>query len=165
MARRLFEPSAVRRQRSAKNLSLWRLVLAGPAVIIGTAFALPQYRLQAIKQFHYKGSTLKKSTMPCTFCHVNDSGGAPWNSFGENLRKTFRENPDRSISEALFLLLKQDLDSDQDGYSDILEVYAHTLPGNPESKPAKPLDALKTAFAKAGDIEQYAPESPSKKSP
>ena len=162
MARRLFERSAVSRTPSAKNSSIWHFILAGTAIIIGTAFALPKYRLQAIKQFHYKGSTLKKSTMPCTFCHVNDSGGAPWNSFGENLRKTFRENPDRSISEALYLVLKEDLDSDEDGYSDVLEVYAHTLPGNPESKPEKPLEALKTAFAKAGGLEQYAPVPASK---
>ncbi|GEM48032.1 thrombospondin type 3 repeat-containing protein [Deinococcus cellulosilyticus] len=162
MARRLFEQQAVSRQPSAKNSSLWGLVLTGFAVVIGTAFALPQYRLQAIKQFHYKGSTLKKSTMACTFCHVQDSGGAPWNPFGENLRKTFRENPDRSVAEALYLVLEQDLDSDGDGYSDVLEVYAHTFPGNAENKPEKSVDALKTAFEKAGGLEQYAPVAASK---
>ncbi|WP_188998976.1 hypothetical protein [Deinococcus roseus] len=125
--------------------------------LLGTALALPQYRLQAIKQFHYKGSTLKKSTMPCTFCHVKDTGGDPWNAFGENLRKTFHENLDKSIAEAIYLVLEKDLDSDEDGYSDVLEVYAHTLPGNPESKPTAHVEALKTDFAAAGGLKQYQP--------
>lgn len=147
MARRSFDPSG--------PFLRFCLLMGTGILLVGSAFALPQYRLQAIKQFHYKGSPLKKSTMGCTFCHVKDAGGAPWNAFGENLRQTLRENPSKSMADALYLVLAKDLDSDDDGYGDALEVYAHTLPGDPSSKPTQKLEDLQAEFVKSGGLEQY----------
>ena len=103
--------------------------------------------------------------MPCTYCHVNADGGAPWNPFGQAIQATFaseaREGRHLTFPQALSTLLKADTDADGDGYPDALEVYAKTLPGDPASRPGQPLDELRAAFAAAGGAEQFA--APKKK--
>lgn len=119
------------------------------------ALAMPKYRAQAIAQLHYAGPIWSRKTMACTFCHVGDSGGAPWNSFGEELKATWRAEPDASFADVLYQTLAANEDADGDGYPDALEVYAHTLPGDPDSKPAESLEALQKQFEAAGGTAQY----------
>ena len=74
--------------RSRAALAL--LALAGA----GAALALPGFRLTAIQQFHYdQGNPLweyDRKVMSCAYCHVKESGGAPWNAFGQTLQQQFR---------------------------------------------------------------------------
>lgn len=139
---------------------LGALVLSAPV-----ALAMPGFRLSAIRQFHYdQGNPLweyDRRVMACTYCHVNPSGGAPWNPFGEAVRATFRADAQagrhRKFPDVLYTLLASDRDADKDGYSDVLEVFARTLPGDPASKPVEPLTQVRAAFDQAGGIKQYAP--------
>lgn len=130
--------------------------------------AMPAYRLTAIQQVHYdKGDPLWQysgKVMACTFCHVNAKGGAPWNVFGQALQKGFQTSPKAKFAEVLYSVLAANGDSDGDGYPDVIEVFAHSLPGDAGSKPAKPLAQLETEFAAAGGVGQYAPKAGQDKS-
>ncbi|GGM13549.1 hypothetical protein [Deinococcus aerophilus] len=137
------------------------LVLLGAPV----ALALPKYRLQAIPQLRYDADnplwTLDRRVMACTYCHVHEGGGAPWNPFGEAIRAGFRADAEAGgkgkFPDVLYATLQAGQDADGDGYPDALEVFARTLPGDPASRPDQPLAEVQAAFAVAGGVEQYAP--------
>lgn len=136
------------------------VVLAAPV-----ALAMPKYRNQAVVQFHYDRDNplwqLDRRVMACTYCHVKDTGGPPWNSFGEALRSVFRADAGAGkhskFPQILFSVLQAGGDADGDGYPDVLEVFARTLPGDPKSKPTQPAADLQAAFERAGGLAQYAP--------
>ena len=138
------------------------VLLAAPV-----ALALPRYRAQAIGQFHYDQGNplweLDRRVMACSFCHVNEGGGAPWNPFGEAIRAGFKADAaagqQGKFPDVLYAVLKADADADGDGYPDALEVFARTLPGDPESRPDTPLTNLQAEFAVAGGVAQYAPKA------
>lgn len=140
-----------------KGLAWVFAALVGAAACAPFALARPVYREQAIRQLHLKGSVLSRSTMACTYCHVQDRGGAPWNPFGEALKAGFREHPKSKFAEVLSLVLAENQDADKDGYSDALEIFARTLPGDPKSVPDEALDTLQQRFEKAGGAAQYRP--------
>ncbi|MFC3833745.1 MULTISPECIES: hypothetical protein [Deinococcus] len=135
------------------------------AASVPVASAMPKFRLQAIPQLHYDAGNplweLDRRVMACTFCHVRDSGGAPWNPFGRALQAAFvtdaRAGGKARFPDVLYTVLKAEGDADGDGYSDVLEVYARTLPGDPDSVPTLPLPALRAAFDAAGGAAQYVP--------
>jgi hypothetical protein len=125
------------------------LVLGGfYASQLGTVRAFGNYRDQAVRQFK-----LSNARVGCTYCHVNASGGAPWNAFGEAVQAKLSGD----ISAALFAVLSAKKDADGDGYADMLEVFAGTLPGNKDSAPLVATGALEIAFGKAGGLDQYKP--------
>ena len=132
--------------------------LGGVALLATSALAMPGYRLQAIRQLHYAGPTWSRTTMDCTFCHVNRRGGAPWNVFGQEIVARLGSDPKLTFDRALYSVLQDDKDADGDGYPDALEIYAHTLPGDPSSKPGEMLTDLQAKFDAAGGVGQYAPE-------
>lgn len=126
---------------------------------------MPRYRIQAIQQFHYDQDNplweLDRRVMACTYCHTEANGGKSWNSFGEQLREQFRlsSQQKKKFPEVLYDLLKAEKDSDGDGYSDVLEVYAKTLPSDDTSKPKLSAEEIHSAFEAAGGIEQYKPKA------
>lgn len=150
----------------------------------GVAWAMPKYRLQAIEQFHYdRGNPLwqyDRRVMACTYCHVEPTGGAPWNPFGQALQAQFvadaaarsgaaqggagqaKKAQGDTFARVLYDRLKANGDADGDGYPDALEVFAHTLPGDPDSRPTQPLAELQKAFDAAGGVAMYAPENAGK---
>jgi hypothetical protein len=99
------------------------------------------------------GTALEKSS--CQLCHLNARGGAPWNPFGLAIGK-FRAKR-LPIDKAVFEALKLEVDVDKDGFTDALEVFAGTMPGDANSKPLETLEVLKTKFDAAGGVTQYAP--------
>ncbi|WP_045233616.1 hypothetical protein [Deinococcus pimensis] len=135
------------------------VALLGGAALVPVALARPAYREAAVRQFGYPGSLLNRSTMSCTFCHVSERGGAPWNVFGEELRGALRERPGARFPEVLHGVLARDLDADCDGYADALEVFARTLPGDPDSHPTEAEAALRTRFEAAGGADLYRPKA------
>ncbi|MFC4640498.1 hypothetical protein [Deinococcus hohokamensis] len=148
------------------NAGVLGAVLGGLVLLSAPAtLALPTYRKQAAVLMHYDKDdplwALDRRVVPCTFCHVKETGGAPWNPFGEAIRATFRADAQagrhRKFPEVLHALLASDGDADSDGYSDVLEVFARTLPGDPASRPGVPAAQVRAAFEKAGGIGQYAP--------
>jgi hypothetical protein len=99
------------------------------------------------------GSVLEKSS--CQLCHMNARGGAPWNPFGLAVGK-FRAKR-LPIDKAVFEALKLEADVDKDGFTDALEVFAGTMPGDAISRPVETLEVLKSKFDAAGGVTQYAP--------
>ena len=144
----------VREQRS------WRAWAALALFTLTPSLAMPAYRLQAIPQLHYdKEDPLwpySGKVMACTFCHVNASGGAPWNPFGQALQQGFQADPKAKFGDVLYSVLAANGDADVDGYPDAIEVFTHTLPGDASSYPGKPLAELEAEFAAAGGVGQYA---------
>ncbi|WP_243398218.1 hypothetical protein [Deinococcus koreensis] len=141
------------------------VLVALVALSVPAALAMPRFRIQAIPQLHYDTGNalweLDRRVMACTFCHVKDSGGAPWNPFGQAIQAAFQADAKAGgkakFPEVLYATLKAGGDADGDGYLDALEVYARTLPGDRESVPDRPLKELQAAFEGAGGIAQYAP--------
>ena len=99
------------------------------------------------------GTVLEKSS--CQLCHMNARGGAPWNPFGLAIGK-FRAKR-LPIDKAVFEALKLEVDVDKDGFTDALEVFAGTMPGDVNSKPVESLEVLKSKFDTAGGVTLYAP--------
>ena len=87
---------------------------------------------------------------------LSKSGGAPWNVFGQALQKGFAASPKSNFGEVLYTVLSANGDSDGDGYPDAVEVFARTLPGDPDSHPDRPLAELEQEFAAVGGVEAYA---------
>jgi len=137
------------------------LLLVG-AALVPSALARPAYREVTVRQLGYPGSLLSRTTMPCTFCHVNERGGAPWNSFGEALKGELGRRPDVKFGTALHEVLSANGDSDGDGYADALEVFARTRPGDADSRPKEPETSLRARFEEAGGAAQYRVRPPTK---
>lgn len=125
------------------------IALMAAVALVSVALARPPYRAQAVTQFSLVGDKVG-----CTYCHVNANGGAPWNPFGEAVKSNLKGN----ISEALYTTLQAMKDSDGDGYADVLEVFAGTMPGNPDSRPLVTAEFLTNALAKAGGVDMYKPK-------
>lgn len=134
------------------------VVLAAPA-----ALALPKYRVQAAQQLgHDKGDPLWQLSgrvMPCVTCHTRPQGGQGWNAFGESLRAGFRERPTAKFGAVLYAVLEKEADADGDGFPDALEFHARTLPGDPNSRPSRPLRDLQAEFGEAGGLNLYRPRA------
>ena len=127
--------------------------IALSAALVGAATLTPSsaknaYRLQAIQQYSV-------TTMGCIYCHTSPSGGSNWNSFGTALKAVYFGTAKSNISEALYLVLKANKDSDGDGYSDTLEIVAKTLPGDKASKPTKTVKALEAELKALGGVDKF----------
>lgn len=85
-------------------------------------------------------------------------GGESWNAFGQSLQAEFRAQPKANFRVVLGSVLAKNADADADNYSDALEFFARTLPGDPKSKPEKPVPELQQAFEQAGGMKQYTPK-------
>ena len=127
--------------------------LAVSAALVGASALTPSsaknaYRLQAIQQYSV-------TTMGCIYCHTSPSGGSNWNTFGAALKTIYFGEAKRNISDALYLVLKANKDSDADGYSDTLEVVANTLPGDKASKPTKTVKVLEAELKALGGVDKF----------
>ena len=70
-------------------------------------------------------SALKKAK--CCICHLDPKGKGKLNPYGAMLKKT-------KIDPASLKAIERK-DADKDGFSNIAEIKAGTLPGDPKSKP------------------------------
>lgn len=139
-------------------------LLAGLVLLSApTALALPKYRVEAARFLgHDKDDPLWQlsgKVMPCVTCHTQPQGGKGWNAFGQSLQAEFRAQPRANFRTVLRSVLAREADADADGSPDALEFFARTLPGDPKSKPSKPLRDLQAEFEQAGGL----PEDKAKK--
>ncbi len=111
-----------------------------------STLAFSQYKLE-------KDPTISKAG--CKFCHTTAFGGGAWNKFGTALKTQWESSANKKIQDALYLVLKENLDSDGDGYSDALEVVAKTLPGDAKSKPSASVPDLEAQLKKLGGVEAF----------
>jgi hypothetical protein len=135
------------------------LTLLSIGVIASTlgsgALARPIYN--AIMEHQYgirEDQEARAST--CLYCHT-DLEGDDWNAFGLELRNTFKNEGEKRLPESLYLVLVRDKDSDEDGYKDVLEVFAKTLPGDPESKPEDSAEDLEAQLEAEGGVDLFKP--------
>ncbi|MFN3267433.1 MAG: thrombospondin type 3 repeat-containing protein [Deinococcales bacterium] len=115
---------------------------------LNSVSAFGTYREQVVKQFKFVNAKVS-----CAFCHNSPGGGDARNAFGQLVESKLSGD----ISKALFEALAAQQDSDGDGYSDALEVFAGTFPGSKDSSPIVTVAALETAFTKSGGMDQYKP--------
>jgi hypothetical protein len=94
----------------------------------------------------------------CKYCHINAFGGAGWNGFGTALRDQYFGAAKSNFNQALYLQLKANKDTDADGFSDVLEVVAKTLPGDAASKPTKKVADLQKDLTKLGGVDAFKPK-------
>jgi hypothetical protein len=116
--------------------------------------AFNSYRLQAIKQLKLEPDKADGTmVVGCVLCHTSPDGGAPWNPFGQRLQT----NLDGDFAKSLLKVLSELRDSDGDGYTDALELFAKTLPGDAKSVPTLKPEELQKEFEKGGGLEQFKP--------
>ncbi len=97
-------------------------------VLASAAFATITWQKEFDKLYKPKAtSELKKAR--CAVCHVDKAGKGALNPYGKALEK-------KKLESASFKAIEK-LDSDKDGFTNIDEIKAGTLPGDPKSKPAK----------------------------
>ncbi len=137
-----------------KPVHFLAFVLAIAVVGAQVSSARSTYRPIALKQFKFeKNAAANKAG--CQFCHVQAFGGAGWNGFGQALKTQLATSA--GVNQALFDLLKKNADSDKDGYSDVLEVVAGTLPGDAASKPTAKAADLTAKLKKMGGVTAFKP--------
>lgn len=134
------------------------LALVAASFVLPSAVAKPAYRTVAITQLKLEPDKDGKQSVTCQYCHVAAFGGSQWNSFGTAIRAEYRGAADQKIGQALYLTLKENKDHDGDGYADVLEVFAKTLPGDSKSKPSKSVADLQKELTAAGGVDQYQPK-------
>ncbi len=130
------------------------------SILVTLAYSLAgarsSYGSLAFSQYQFeKDATVTKSG--CKFCHSTAFGGESWNKFGTALKIQWEGAANRKIQDALYLVLKENKDSDSDGYSDALEIVAKTLPGDAKSKPSAAVVDLEAQLKKLGGVEVFKP--------
>lgn len=103
----------------------------GLIVLASAAFALPAMESAFYTNYKTaKTSNIKKAD--CVLCHVA-KGKIKLNPYGEDIKKALAGS--KTLTPEI-LKQVESLDSDKDGISNIDEIKADSLPGDPKSKPA-----------------------------
>ncbi len=111
-----------------RKLRLALITMLTVVLIAGTALATLKW--QKVFNDLYKPATdseIRKAK--CALCHLDDKGKKSLNVYGKLLQK-------KKVEPGSFKAVEK-LDADKDGYSNLDEIKAGTLPGDPKSKPAK----------------------------
>jgi hypothetical protein len=128
--------------------------LAVVVIANGVSSARSSYRPILLKQYKLEKNVAAQKAA-CQFCHLQAFGGAGWNGFGQALKTQLTTSS--GVNQALFNVLKQNLDSDSDGVTDVLEVVAGTLPGDAKSKPTAKVADLQAKLKKLGGVNAFKP--------
>jgi hypothetical protein len=91
----------------------------------------------------------------CLYCHITKYGGDTWNSFGTLISSLYYGSAKYDFPTALYQALAARKDSDQDGYIDILEVVAKTLPADKNSRPSQSISELNNQLTRLGGIAAF----------
>ncbi len=142
--------------KPAHLLGLSTLAIAA-MVLSPLANAKNGYRLAAQEQYKLLDKD-GKGEVGCIYCHAGPNGGSSWNKFGQQLRDLYFGDAKRNVGDMLYLGLKANKDSDGDGYADVLEIVAKTLPGDDKSKPTKSVKDLEADLKKLGGVEIFKPK-------
>jgi hypothetical protein len=142
---------------NAKRALVGSLVFASliGGLIVPNASARPGFRAVVAEQFKLADKDGKIDSITCQYCHTNPGGGGSWNKWGTAVREQLKGDAKGNITDALYLALKADQDSDGDGYADALEVVAKTMPGDEKSKPTATVAALEEELKKMGGVDAF----------
>jgi hypothetical protein len=104
----------------------------GLMVLSVTAIAKPPF-LKTFEATYKIKETSNLHKAGCAICHA---GGPPkLNPYGEDVKKQLETSKAEAVTPETLKKIEK-LDSDKDGFTNIKEIKADTLPGDPESKPA-----------------------------
>lgn len=112
----------------------FRIVLVAAIVVVvllasAVAWAFPAFLKTFTDTYKVKpDSVLGKAS--CAVCHLAKDKTNKWNPYGQDLKKA----ADGDMVTKAILAKVENLDSDKDGVSNIDEIKAGTLPGDPKSK-------------------------------
>jgi hypothetical protein len=95
----------------------------------------------------------------CAYCHTSQEVVQTVNPFGATVQSKFKGDAKQNFGQALYLAVKSDIDSDKDGFKDVLEIIAGTFPGDAKSKPKQSKIELEAALKKRGGLESFQPKS------
>jgi Putative metal-binding motif len=101
-------------------------------LILGLSF-LGASPVQALSSYLSTMNSLYGTSYSCSVCHIGSTGQQNFNSFGNDFVDEFFSN---GFNDTTAFHDIEALDSDGDGYTNIDELNAHTLPGDPSSFPA-----------------------------
>jgi hypothetical protein len=105
-------------------------------------------------------------TASCLVCHTEKNGGDGWNPFGQRLRDLYFKEAEKKFPIALYYALTEDQDSDKDGYTNLVEVYAKTLPGDPNSFPSAKPEEYQAQIDQLGGVDVlFSPRTPGTEDP
>jgi hypothetical protein len=136
---------------------IFAFVIFTSFILVSSATARSGYRLAAQEQYLLLEKS-GKGEITCAYCHTSPNGGAGWNKFGQQLRDLYFGEARRNVGDMLFMALRANKDADADGYTDVLEVVAKTLPGDAASKPAKSVADLQAELTKLGGLQVFMPK-------
>jgi hypothetical protein len=106
-------------------------ITLGLMALTGSAMALPPMLKVFETTYNVKdGSRLK--TASCTICH---STVPKLNPYGQDVKKQLTAANTKTLTPEMLKKIEK-LDSDKDGFANIAEIKADTLPGDPASHPA-----------------------------
>lgn len=113
-------------------MKLVRLALILTIALLATsALGMPKFMIMFRDLYKIKpDGNIDKAE--CVACHTRMV--PQMNPFGADLKKLVDKTPDKSMTPAILGKVEL-LDSDKDGFSNIAEIKADTLPGDPTSKP------------------------------
>jgi hypothetical protein len=106
-------------------------MVLGLMALGGSAMALPA--MLKVFESTYKvpaNSNLHKAS--CAICHIQPP---TLNPYGKDLKKLVDASGKKILTPEMLKKIEK-LDSDKDGFTNIAEIKADTLPGDPTSKPA-----------------------------
>ncbi|MCL5104092.1 MAG: hypothetical protein M1133_08255 [Armatimonadetes bacterium] len=99
------------------------------------AWARPMHMKVFTDTYNISGmSMLGKAS--CAICHPSKTSTATLNPYGKDLLAAMKLKRAKTLTKAI-LLSKEKADSDRDGFSNVQEIKAGTLPGDPNSHPTK----------------------------
>ena len=122
--------------------------------LLGFSFsnATTAHRMQSIKQLKLQDV---QTAVTCNYCHISRYGGNKWNTFGTAIQIAYFDKAKGDVSVAIYQTLKARKDADQDGFIDILEIVAKSLPGDKNSRPTKTVVVLEAELKQLGGIEAF----------
>ncbi|MGC8861162.1 MAG: hypothetical protein ACP5R5_00130 [Armatimonadota bacterium] len=111
-----------------RKIGIGVLVTAGVLLAIGSAFAtLAWFKVFNECYAPKPNGAIKKAR--CAVCHLDTAGKKGLNPYGQLLKG-------KKVEAASLKAIEQK-DADKDKFSNIAEIKAGTLPGDPKSKPTK----------------------------
>jgi hypothetical protein len=106
-------------------------LIAAIAAACSAAVATPVYTSTFTSTYGLKPGT-RLGSVPCSACHVGNA--APLNPYGKDILAAMKKAGSRKLTPAMLKSL-DGLDSDKDGYKNVLEIKADHLPGDPKDTP------------------------------
>ena len=114
-----------------KQKSIVAAVVAGVMLIASVSLAIPAF-MKTFMEMYKISSTSTLGKAQCAICHPAKNKTGTLNPYGQDLQKAMKAAKTKVLTKSI-LQKAEGLDSDKDGFCNIAEIKADTLPGDPKS--------------------------------